>query len=113
RYDNVFIDVKWCDDSLNEHVHDVVVCIGTIVEFGAKRSLPFLRLKHAVSIRSMKHKPLEVQLPDAANLRPRLQRQIGVIANAVRAFEKTNLWVEIWTNLAALGEKFEPAILIV
>jgi len=39
---DVFVDVERRHDSLVKHVDDVVIGIGTIVEFGAERALPFL-----------------------------------------------------------------------
>jgi len=54
---DVFVDVERRHDSLGEHVDDVVIGIGTIVEFGAERALPFLGLQDAMSIRGMKNKP--------------------------------------------------------
>src|SRR5215475_182251 len=110
---HVLVDVERGEDTLRKHVHDVVVGIGTIVKFRAKRALPFLGLKHAVSIRSMKQEAFEVKFANSANPWPRFQSEIGVITNAVSTFEKTNFRVEIRTNLAPLGKKFDPAILVV
>ena len=110
---DVFVNVERREDSLSEHIHDVVIGIGTIVEFGAERTLPFLGLQDAMSIRGMKNEALEVELPDATNLRPRLQSEISVVTDTIGTFEKTNLGIEIRTDLAAFGEKFEPTILVV
>ena len=73
RNNNIFVDVERRNDSLGEHVHDVVICIGTIVEFGAERTLPFLGLQDAMSIRGMKNEALEIQFSDATYLWPRLK----------------------------------------
>src|SRR5262249_15234730 len=57
---HVFVDVERRNDALGKHVHDVVICIGTTVEFSAERSLPFLGLQNAVRIWSMKQEALKV-----------------------------------------------------
>src|SRR5215813_378240 len=113
RNNNIFVDVERCNDSLRKNVHNVVIGIRPTMEFGAERALPFLGLKNAVSIGSMKHKALEVYLPDATNLRPWLQSEVSVVTNAIGTFEKTNLGIKIRTDLAALYEKFEPAVPVV
>src|SRR5262249_31052656 len=58
--DDVLIDVERRNDSLRKHIHDVVIGIRTTMEFSPERALPFLGLKNAVCIGSMKHEALEV-----------------------------------------------------
>src|SRR5262249_25085977 len=74
RDDHVFIDVERSEDSLSEHIHDVVIGIGSIVEIGAKRPLLFLCLQDAMSIRRMKNEAFEIELPDATYFGPWLKR---------------------------------------
>src|SRR5437868_15433654 len=100
---DVFVNIERREDSLGEHIHDVVIGIGTIVEFGAERTLPFLGLQDAMSIRGMKNEALEVELPDASNLRSRLQSEISVVTDTISAFKKTDLGIEIRTDLAPFG----------
>lgn len=51
RNEDILIDMKGRCDALREHVDDVVVRVRAVVEFGAKRILPFLSGNLACCIR--------------------------------------------------------------
>src|SRR5215469_5589205 len=113
RNKDVLIDIEWSGETLRKDIHNVVVTIGTIIEFDAKGVLPFLGLQNVFRVRGVKKEALKIKLTDTAKLRPRLEVHIRVVADAVGAFEKTNLGIEIRTDLAMLAKDFEPAILII
>ena len=60
--ENVFVDVEWLDQPLGENVHDIVIGIGSVIEFCTERSLPFLSLQHMFCIRRMKNKTFKLNL---------------------------------------------------
>ena len=64
-------------------------------------------------VRGMKNEALKIKLTHTAKFRPRLEVHIRVVADAVSAFEKTNLGIEIRTDLAMLAKDFEPAVLVI
>src|SRR5215469_3504682 len=113
RDEDVLVNVERGGQPLRKNIHDVVIAIGTVIEFDAKRVLPFLRFENMIRVRGVKNEALEIELAHTTQLRPRLEGYIGIVANAVIAFEKSNLGIEIGTDLAMLAQNFEPAILII
>src|SRR5215472_9903174 len=112
RNENVLVDIEWSGETLRKDIHNVVVTVRAVIELDAKRVLPFLRLQDMVRIRGMKNEPFEIEFAHTTQFRPRLESHIGVIADAVVAFEKSDLGIEIGSDLAMLSETFEPAVLI-
>jgi len=57
-----------------------------------------------MSIRGMKNKALEIELPDATNLRPRLQSEISVVTDTIGTFKKTDLGLKFDRSCAVRRE---------
>src|SRR5215471_7523170 len=112
RNEHVFVDVEWSGKALRKDIDNVVVAVSTVVEFDPKRILPFLCLQDMVRIWRVKNETFEIELTHAAQFRPRLEVDIGIVADAVVTFEKPNLGIEVRADFAMLGETFEPAVLI-
>jgi len=74
RDKNILIDMKQRRNALGEHVHDVVVSITTIIQLGIKTRQPLLSEYSTVSVGSVKQKPFELQLTNADDLGPGLER---------------------------------------
>ena len=113
RNENVLIDVERAGQPLREDVHDVVVAVGSIVEFETKGALPLLRLKNMVSVWGMKYETFKVEFADAANLWSGLKGRVQVVAYAIRSFQKTHFGVEVGTDLPSLREYLEPVGVVV
>ena len=62
RNGNVFIDVEWLDQALRKNVHDIVVGIGSIIEFRTESGLPFLCLQDMFRIRRVKNETFKLNL---------------------------------------------------
>lgn len=77
---NILVDIEGCDQRLRENIDNVVIGIGAVVELGAKRVLPLLRLQHMVSIGSVDYESFKVQLAYTFNLGSHLEVGIEVIA---------------------------------
>ena len=56
--ENVLVNVEPGSYPLRENVDDVAVAISTIIEFNAKRVLPFLFLENVVRVRGAKNKAI-------------------------------------------------------
>ena len=97
---------------MREHIHNVIVAIGAVVKFDAKRILPFLGLEQMVSKGRVKNKALEIQFADSAQFRSRLEIYVKVVTDAVCQLNKTNLGVEVAPDLSMIGEKDQPIILV-
>jgi hypothetical protein len=87
--ENVLVNVERGGEPLREDIHDVVVAVGSVVEFETKCALPLLRLKDMVRVWGVKYETFEVEFADPANLWPGLKSCIQVVAYAVGAFEET------------------------
>ena len=98
---------------MREHIHNVIVAIGAVVKFDAKRILPFLGLEQMVSKGRVKNKALEIQFADSAQFRSRLEIYVKVVTDAVCQLNKTNLGVEVGSNFPTLRQNFQPVGLIV
>src|SRR5215469_6328333 len=113
RDEDVFVNVERSGQPLRKHVHDVVIAIGTIIEFDAKCVLPFLGLQNMIRVRGVKNEALEIEFAHTTQFRPRLEGHIGIVADAVIAFEKSDFGIEIGADLTVLAKDLEPAILII
>src|SRR6266446_1186875 len=102
------VDVKGQREPLGKHINDVVVRVRAVVKISPKRGLPFLCLDNAVRIRSMEDETLELHFPDASEFGSSLESGVGKIADTVGALKKTDLWVEVGTDLPVLRFKVEP-----
>ena len=66
-----------------------------------------------VRVRCVKDEAFEIEFAHTAQFRPRLEVHIGIVADAVIAFEKSDFGIEIGPHLPMLRETFEPAVLII
>src|SRR6266481_9332804 len=105
---DVFVDVKGQREPLGKHINDVVVRVRAVVKISPKRGLPFLCLDDAVRIRSMEDETLKLHFPDACEFGPSLESAVGKIADTVGTLKKTDLWVEVGTDLPVFRFKVEP-----
>src|SRR5215469_577696 len=113
RYEDVLVDVEWCGEALRKDIHNVIVAVGAVIEFDAKRVLPLLGLQNMFRVRSVKNEVFKIEFPHTAQFRPRLEVHIRVVTDTVGTFQKADLGIEIGTDLAMLAKNFEPAILII
>ena len=65
-----------------------------------------------VRVRGMKNEAFKIELSYTAQFRPRFEGHIGVIADAVVAFEKADFGIEVGADFAMLSETFEPTVLV-
>ena len=65
-------------------------------------------LDNAVRIWGMEDEPLELHFPDACEFGPSLESGVGKIADTVGALKKTDLRVEVGTDLPVFRFKVEP-----
>src|SRR6266496_1574069 len=105
---DVPVDIEWRREPLGKYVHDIVIRVGTIVEDGAKGGLPFLRLDSSSRIRGMEEEALEVHLPEIGAQRTELEIRIHVVADAIRAFHKTNFRIEVRPDFSMPGKELKP-----
>src|SRR5215469_2090291 len=113
RNKDVLVDIEWSGEALRKYVHNVVIAVGTVIEFDAKRVLPLLSLQNVFRVRRMKNEPFKIELTHTAKFRPRLEVDIRVVTDTVGTFKKTDLGIKVGTNLAMLSKNFEPAVLII
>src|SRR5215469_15226512 len=113
RNEDVLVDIEWSGDTLRKDIDNVVVAVGAVMEFDAKRVLPFLGLQNMFRVRSVKDEALKIELAHTAKFWPRLEVHICVVTDTVGTFQKADLGIEIGTDLAMLAKDFEPAILII
>src|SRR5438477_2881437 len=99
--ENVFIYVEWLDQALGENVYDILIGIGSVIEFCPERSLPFLSLQHMFCIRRMKNKTFKLDLAYASQLRPKFERWVQVVANAIGTFNEADFRIKVRSDLAA------------
>src|SRR5437868_11653199 len=99
---DVLVDVKGQREALSKHVNDVVVRVRAVVKISPKGGLPFLCLDDAVRIRSMEDETFELHFPDACEFGPSLESGVGEIADTVGALQKTDLWVDVGTDLRVI-----------
>ena len=113
RDENVLVDVEWSGEALRKDVHDVVIAICPVIEFNAKCILPLLRLQNMSCIRCVKDEAFKIEFAHTGQFRSRLKVHIGVVTDAVTAFEKADLRIEVGADLAMLTQDFEPAVLVI
>ena len=101
---NIAINVKWLGQTLGIDIDYVIVAVGTVVELDAKSALPFLGLQDVLRIGGVEEKAFKLDFTHTRKLRPRLDRGINVVAEAVVAFEKPDFWIEVWSHCAVLCE---------
>ncbi len=75
---NIFVDIQWRSDPLRKHVRNVIVGIRPVVKLRPESSLPFLSLHHVVRVRRVKHESFKLQLADAREFWPHLERQFSI-----------------------------------
>src|SRR2546422_4274029 len=102
--ENMLVEVERGRESLGKDVHNVVVGVGTVVEFDAKGVLPFLRLQNVVSVGRMKNKSFEVQLAYAAERRARLEVRVEVVTDAISSLNEPNFLIKVRPDLAVPGD---------
>ncbi len=112
RNEDVLVDVEWSSEALCEDIHDVVIAIRTVIEFNAKRVLPLLGFENMFGVWSVKNETFEVEFTYTAKFWARFEVHIRVVTDAVGAFKKADLGIKVRPDFAALGETFEPAVLI-
>src|SRR5258705_2884775 len=105
---DVLVDVKGQREPLGKHINDVVVRLGAVVKISPKGGLPFLCLDNAVCVRGMKDEALELKLPYSPELGTSFEGSVRKIADAVGALKKTDLRVEVGTDLPVFRFKVEP-----
>src|SRR5690348_3321796 len=113
RDEDILIDIERSGKTLRKYVDNVVVAVGTVIEFDAKCVLPLLGLQNTVYVWRVKDEAFEVKFTHAAKLRPRLEVHLRVITDAVIAFQEANLRIEVGTNFTVLARDLQPAVLIV
>ena len=101
---HTLVDVKGRGNPLREHVRDIVVGVGPVIEFRAERALPFLRGDFVARIGSMENETLELQLTDGRNLGPDLESQISIRFVGIGSFNETNLRVEIGPSFSSFDD---------
>src|SRR5215469_4998989 len=106
--EHVLVNVERFGQPLREHVNNIVVCIRAVVKHGPNGCLPLLGLHYVVSVGCMKDKAFESQLAQMGKLRSSLEIGIGIVAQAVRALQETDLRVEIGIDLAMLRLEVQP-----
>src|ERR1700756_1129504 len=100
--------MQWRRNKLGEHVNDVVVRVGAVVEVGAESVLPFLCRDLAPRIRSMENESLELQLANALNLGSDFESHVSVSFIGIGPFNETYFGVEVCPDLSTLGNSVEP-----
>ena len=78
---------------LRKNVHDVIIAIGTVIEFDAKGVLPFLRFENMIRVRVVKNEAREIEFAHTTQFRPRLEGHIGIVGNAAIRFSKFSLYL--------------------
>src|SRR6266567_7499892 len=102
RNEDVLVDVEWSGETLCKDVHYVVVAIRAVIEFDAKRVLPFLRFENMIRVRGVENETFEIELAHSSQFWPRLEGHIGIITNAVVAFQEADFRIEVGTDLTML-----------
>src|SRR6266487_3893561 len=105
---NILVNVERLSQQLRENIHDIVVAVRPVVEFDPKGVLPLLCLQNVTCIGRVKNESFEVQLAHSAQFGSGLEGRIQIVTDAIGAFEKADFGVEVWPNLAAFGEEFQP-----
>lgn len=49
---DILAEVEWLSQLLREHVDNIVIRVGAVVELGPEGALPFLRLQHVMRVGS-------------------------------------------------------------
>jgi len=78
RNEHVLVNMKGGGNQLREHVRDIVIGVGPVVEVSAERPLPFLCRDHVTCIGRMENESLELQFANASNPGSDFEGQIPV-----------------------------------
>src|SRR5260370_29839345 len=89
RNEHVLVNVKWRIDPLSEHVRNVIVGVGSIVEIRPERALPFLSGDFIARIGSVDNLSFELQLPHTSDLPSYLESPIPVRFFGIYPFYKS------------------------
>src|SRR5215467_5482821 len=93
RDEDVLVNLNGGGQPLRKNVHDVIIAIGTVIEFDAKGVLPFLRFENMIRVRVVKNEAREIEFAHTTQFRPRLEGHIGIVGNAAIRFSKFSLYL--------------------
>src|SRR6267378_3977262 len=113
RYENILVKVERSDKPLYENVDKIIVTVGAVMKINTEGTLPLLSLENMASVRRMEQETFKVEVAHTANFRAWLEVHIDIVANTIRAAEKSDFRVEIRTDSSVLGEYFEPVRLVI
>ena len=95
-------------DTLREHIRNVIVGVGSIVEIGPERALPFLSGDFIARIGSVENLSFELQLAHTSDLRSYLESQIPVRFVGIYPFDESYFRVEVRACLTPLDDSVQP-----
>ena len=98
---DVLVDVEGLRETLSKDIHDVIIGVASVIEFRAKRRLPFLSLQHSSSVGGMVDERLEIEFADAAELGAWFEINIRPALVHIRSIHEADFWIEVGSNLVA------------